>query len=260
MRLRDEASDPWGLIIGAAAGGLAWATGIPVIAAAGIGAAVYGVKVISGLFDRRRGGGKLQVTGAGGRPLAVNRSSPESWWLERGRQAVRSFDDLAGSMAAGPLAERVAQMRSPVAETVATLERLAGQASAAGTALGRLDPKRLEGEKARLRDERRRAKGDAVEYFERALKSVDGQLEVVQRLSSARSGILVRMESSVLELEGVVARLVELTAMATGPATEVGQLEQVADELEGVRRGLAEAEELSRRVLRAYSDTEPKEL
>jgi hypothetical protein len=173
---------------------------------------------------------------------------------------VRSFDDLAGSMAAGPLAERVAQMRSPVAETVATLERLAGQASAAGTALGRLDPKRLEGEKARLRDERSRAKGEAVEYFERALKSVDGQLDVVQRLSSARSGILVRMESSVLELEGVVARLVELTAMATGPATEVGQLEQVADELEGVRRGLAEAEELSRRALRAYSDTEPKEL
>jgi hypothetical protein len=44
--------------------------------------------------------------------------------------------------------------------------------------------------------------------------------------------------------------------MATGPATEVGQLEQVADELEGVRRGLAEAEELSRRALRAYDQRE----
>ena len=71
-------------------------------------------------------------------------------------------------------------------------------------------------------------------------------------MAGARSSVLLRMESSVLELEGVVARLVELSALATGTVTEVGQLDQVEDELEGVRRGLAEAEELSRRALGAY--------
>ena len=44
MALRDEARDPWTYILGALAGGAAWAVGVPVIAAAGVGAAVLGVK------------------------------------------------------------------------------------------------------------------------------------------------------------------------------------------------------------------------
>jgi hypothetical protein len=249
MGLRDELSEPWGLLLGATAGGLAWATGVPVVLAAGIGAVVYATKVATSMLDRRR----PQVAGGGPLPQ-IAKASPERWWLERGQQAAASFDELAASLAPGPLAERVASMREPVKDALATLERLAGQASAAGGALGRLDPQRLDAEAARLTDERGRATGDAAEYFERALASVTSQREVVRRLTDARAGVLVRMESSVLELEGVVARLVELSALAASPAAEVGQLEQVADELEGVRRGLAEAEELSRRALRAYQE------
>jgi hypothetical protein len=254
MGLRDEVTEPWGLLLGATAGGLAWATGVPPAVAGAVAVVVWATKAGTAALQGRRERPDRQVKG--GRRLAVTSSSPERWWLDRGRQALASFDDLAGSLAAGPLAERVASMRPPVADTLATLDRLAGQASAAGTALGRLDPARLDNEAARLRGEQARATGEAAGYFTRALASVESQRQIVHRLSEARAGVLARMESSVLELEGVVARLVELTAMATGPATEVGQLEQVADELEGVRRGLAEAEELSRRALRAYDQRE----
>jgi hypothetical protein len=253
MGLRDEAAEPWGVLLGAGAGGLAWATGVPLPVAAAVGAAVWLTKVATSLVERRR---RPEIAGRG-QPLSVTRGASEAVWLERGRQAARSFAELAGSLAAGPLAEKVASMREPVTETVATLERLAGQASAAGKALARMDPGRLAAEADRLADERTRATGEAAEYFDRALASVEQQRQVIDRLARARSGVLLRMESSVLELEGVVARLVELSALATGTVTEVGQLEQVADELEGVRRGLAEAEELGRRALRAYEQGEP---
>src|SRR5205823_5653438 len=165
MGLRDEAAEPWGLLLGASAGGLAWATGVPLPVAALIGVAAYVTKVGTAMVERRRG----KALPSRGQPLAVNKRATEGAWLERGRQAAKSFDDLARSLDAGPLAEKVAAMRAPVTDAVGTLERLAGQASAAGNALARLDDNRLAAEVARLRDERSRATGEAAEYFDRAL-------------------------------------------------------------------------------------------
>src|SRR5215831_17150628 len=53
MRLTDEAREPWAFALGGLAAGLGWAVGIPVAAAAGIGAAVYGVRVASGVIANR---------------------------------------------------------------------------------------------------------------------------------------------------------------------------------------------------------------
>jgi len=44
MALRREIREPWALALGGLAAGFGWAIGIPVAAAAGIGAAVYGVR------------------------------------------------------------------------------------------------------------------------------------------------------------------------------------------------------------------------
>lgn len=48
MTLREELRDPWGILIGGLASGLGWAVGIPIAAAAGIGAAVWGVRAATG--------------------------------------------------------------------------------------------------------------------------------------------------------------------------------------------------------------------
>lgn len=63
MSLRDELRDPWGILVGGIAGGLGWAVGIPVAAAAGIGAAVWVVKGIAGAVTRG-GGASLPAAGA----------------------------------------------------------------------------------------------------------------------------------------------------------------------------------------------------
>ena len=57
MGLRDELRDPWVYILGGLTGGIAWAVGVPVVVAAGIGAAVAGVRAAVGAARRLHGRG-----------------------------------------------------------------------------------------------------------------------------------------------------------------------------------------------------------
>ena len=263
MTLKDELAEPWGLLIGATAAGAAWAVHLPVAAAAGIGVAVYVTKAATSAWERRRrlgvGGrpGRRQLAGtAGTGVLAVDPRSTEGWWLERARKARESFTELAGAMSAGPLAERVAMMEGQVDDTAGTLARLAGQATAAGRGLARIDGGGLDQEEARLRASRAGASGDVAAELDRSLASIQAQREVRQRLDAARTGVLARLESGTLGLESLVARVVELSAMAaSGTAATSGgtaTVDQLGDELEGIRQGLAETEAVSKRALSAY--------
>jgi len=261
VALRDELAEPWGLLIGATAAGAAWAVHLPLAAAAGIGVAVYVTKAATSAWERRRralgGRGRRGLAGAGGSAtLAVDPRSTEGWWLERSRKARESFTELAGAMSAGPLAERVTMMESQVDDTVGTLMRLAGQATAAGRALARIDSGGLDQEEARLRASRAGADGDVAAELDRSLASIQAQREVRKRLAAARTGVLARLESGTLGLESLVARVVELSALAaSGPAASGGgtaTVDQLGDELEGIRQGLAETEALSKRALSAY--------
>jgi len=125
----------------------------------------------------------------------------------------------------------------------------------------RLPPPRLDGgglaaEAQRLRAGRGRAAGDVAAEIDRSLASVRAQQEVLGRLAAARDSVLARLESGTLGLESLVARVVELSAMAaSGPAGDLGSVQGLTDELEGIRQGLAETEEVFRRALSAYHQT-----
>jgi hypothetical protein len=247
VAFKDELGEPWGLLIGATAAGAAWAVNLPLAVAGGIGAAVWLTKAGMAALERRREGPRR-------RELApVESSAPEGRWLARAQAAAGTFSELAGSMSAGPLADRVALMRPQVDDTVGTLEPMAGQAGAAGRALARIDDRFLAGEAERLEAARAAATHEIAAELDRSLASVRVQREVYGRLVAARNGVLARLESGTLGLESLVARVVELSAMATGgPVSETGAVDQLSDELEGIRQGLAETEEVSRQALSAY--------
>jgi len=250
VAFKDELADPWGLLLGAAAGGVAWAVGLSPVAGVVVGAAAWGTKAVIGVLERR---GVRPPALEGPRRLPVDQRAMEGRWLDRARRAADSFRQLSRSMAAGPLAERVGSMAPQVDDTVAALERLAGQATAVGQATARLDGGFLAAEAQRLQAGRARAAGDVAAEIDRSLASVRAQQEVLGRLVAARNSVLARLESGTLGLESLVARVVELSAMAaSGPAGDLGSVQALTDELEGIRQGLAETEEVSRRALSAY--------
>jgi len=92
-----------------------------------------------------------------------------------------------------------------------------------------------------LRDER-----------ERARKAVADQLDVARRLAEARETLLARLQSAVLGLEGLVARMAELLALhatTEGASLTAARVVELTNDLEGMRAGLAEAEQVSRAAL-----------
>ncbi|WP_329090710.1 MULTISPECIES: hypothetical protein [unclassified Streptosporangium] len=239
-RLADELRDPWGLLLGATAAGAAWAVSVHPAAAVFVGAVVWLSKAgIAALQDRGHRTGP-----------AVAPGSQEEYWLARAGSAAYGFGELSASMEHGPLAERIALMRPRIDDSTATLERLAEQASLTGTALARFDLDRLGHEQARLARAREEAGQGPAQDIDRALASLASQRAVVERLSATRQRVLARMESSAIGIEGLLARLVELSAVsANGPLEPLRVLDELADTLEGVRRGLHETEQITRDAL-----------
>lgn len=255
-RLREEFLDPWGGVLAGVAGGLAWAVvpaagavGLPV--GLGVAAAVYGVKVGMGLLTRRPAEDRPEPDGPGA-PRPPRRGSVAEQWLLRARAEERELAELAASPGAAATRGQLAPVRDGAAEAVTTLRRLAGQTAAVEDALDRIPVRRLEEDRPRLAEGVRAAGSDVLRAErQRALDSVTQQLAVAGRLHDARDTLLARMQSTVLALEGLVARTAEIVAMSAAGGLDLSadRLAGLTDDLDGLRTGLAEAEEVSRRVL-----------
>jgi hypothetical protein len=243
MSVADEIKDPWSYVVGGLAGGMAFAVGIFPPAAIGIGAAVLGVKVLAGVFTS---GGQQRARKRRERRLPVITRTPEAAWLNRAEEAADAFHDVAWSAREGPIADRVQSFGTQTDESIATLQRLAGQASAVRLAIARIDPRRLQFERDRLQEEHARISDPGVRAErDRSVESVRMQLETYQRLVVTLTTLLARLEAGALGLEGLVARLAEVVALSdTGGVTTsaASQVEELAMELDGLRAGLVETE------------------
>jgi hypothetical protein len=253
-RLREEFLDPWGGVLAGVAGGLAWAV-VPAAGAValpvgiGVAAAVYGVKVGMGLLTRK----PAEQPDAAPALRPPRRGSVAEQWLRRAEAEQRELTEVttgAGSttrVQLGPVADGAG-------EAVAALRRLAGQVGAIEDALDRIPVARLDGDRQRLAEGVRLAHNDRLRAErQRALDSVTEQLAVAVRLTDARDTMLARMQATALSLEGLVARTAEIVAMSAAGGVDPSEdrLATLTDDLDGLRKGLAEAEEVSRRVLGA---------
>jgi hypothetical protein len=259
--VKDQLTEPWGIVAAGLLGGLGGAVaaalapaglviGVPVGLA--IAGTVYGVRVgLGALTDRQPK--RPARPGASNLPVPP-RGSPADGWLRRAEAAVETLRHQTESPSDAVLRGQIGEVDDQAAGALDDLVRFAGQVTLIEQTASRIDQRRLQHEygviqqglhglpAGMLRDER-----------ERALRAVGDQLDVARRLGEAREMLLARMQSAVLGLEGLVARMAELLALhatteggTTLTATRVAEL---TGDLEGMRAGLAEAERLSRSAL-----------
>src|SRR3954471_19985805 len=170
MKFARELAEPWGLLLAATSAGVAWAVQLPVLVALLIGLAVLTARAGVASLGREPQPHRREV-----RTLDVAAGSSEENWLRRAEGAADGFESLSESLDAGPLADRVADMEPVVQETLATLRRLAGRASATGKALSRVDLEAVAREKRRLKGELKSAHEDVRADLESALSAVQAQ-------------------------------------------------------------------------------------
>ncbi len=244
-RLSSELRDPWGLLVAGVLGGLAWAVGTPALAAAGIGAAVFGVKTVLGAVLPT-----AQIDADPAAPLRPPPGSASALWLRRAESAVRDLNDMArhpGSTPADLSARRAAEESAEVLES---MRRLAGHVVTVGRALASSDAPGLDADALRLRAAAAQSPEDAS--ARRSADAVADRVAVRDRLRRAQLDLEGRLQSSALGLEGLVARVAEVRASsATLGQVEAtsGSLSALTTEIEGLRLALSDVDAVARRAL-----------
>ena len=172
--------------------------------------------------------------------------SAERRLLGRGQAAVVALEELTDSLPAGPLADRSRSIRDQARATLATLGDLAGQSAAVTRLLQRLGKIGGREEKDAFHRRLARAEGPQQAHLRKTLGAHESRAQARQNLAATRTALRSRMESLAFGLEGLVARLAELLALAQSgsfPALD-DRIEELALELEGLRDGLVQAEDI----------------
>ena len=244
MRLARLLADPWTIGAGGFIGALATAgLGLPVAvgAAAALGGYAVGTAVkaltardVDRTPDRPRV--ELPPRGTDAREL-----------YERARAATDELGEIARSQPAGPVQVQAADVHGRAVDTLEEIARLAGQTVVLARALGRVDVEQARRDRAHLQQEGPSPTTDA------ALEAVESQLAVFDRLDSAWRETHARLRAAALGLESLVASLAEVVALAStsGEGPTGSRIRGLADSLDGLRQGLVEAEQASRRALSA---------
>ncbi|HTJ34930.1 MAG TPA: hypothetical protein VL738_17015 [Dactylosporangium sp.] len=263
MGVKEQLTEPWGLVAAGVLGGMGGAVaaalapagllvGLPVGLA--VAAAVYGIRIgLGALTDR--GSSHRPVTAAPPPSLPTPpRGSDAERWLRRAEAAVRTLRKQSEGTGDAILRSQVAEVDDQAAGALGDLARFAGQVTLIEQTASGINHQRLRQDYNQLeRGLSGLPPGPLREERERARRAVADQLDVARRLREAREMLLARMQSAVLGMEGLVARMAELVALhATtigGAPLTASKVAELTNDLEGLRAGLAEAERLSRSAL-----------
>lgn len=245
-RLRDELLDPWGPLLAGVLGGLSWAVGTPALVAVGVGAAVYAVKAAVGSIT----GGPHQTAGDGPAPPLPALGTPARTWIQRASDAVDALQRMAPSTPVSATDVAAGHTAEEAAVVLQAMRRLGGQVVAITSALSHADASGLDDEAAKLHAA---AKADPQDTSaQQSAAAVTDRIAVRDRLRKALTELDGRLQSSALQLEGLVARVAEVRAAASS----VGQVDPTSDDLaaltnevEGLRVGLTDAERVAQQAL-----------
>ncbi len=254
MSVSDELKDPWGWLVAGVSGGLGWAVlgaaSAPAAAAGvAIGAAVLGTKVALGALTGRRRGTRQPAPARRDALPPPPPGSPASRLLARGDAAVARIAQLADAPGDPWLRDQVADVDDESAQAMVSLREVAGRVTLVDQSLAGSDVARLDAETQRLTASVAAATDDRLRAeTSRALDAVAAQREVGARLLTLRDTLLARMETAVLGLEGLAARMGEVVALGATSIEHDRAAELVGTlttELETMRTGLDEARQLA---------------
>jgi hypothetical protein len=255
MSAREELRDPWGWLVAAVCGGLAWAVlagqlgGAAVLMGLLIGSVVLGTKVAVGAI-RDRGSEPRALERPRDRLPAAPHGSIQAGLLARSHAAVDRLEDLVGRPSDPWIAGEVRGVLTDSRPVVDAIEEMAGRITLLDSSIVAARPNDLAQEIAALQGQMQHTTDAEVRREqEKALAALDGQADSVDRLLRRRDSALAQMQASAVGLEGLAARSGELVAL--GPAGHDTQeasriVEDLTNSLESVRSGVDEARTLLR--------------
>jgi hypothetical protein len=228
-------TSPSAIVLAGAGAAVAIVGGLPLLAAVGVGAAAWAVRVAVGLPKGKR---KTRVQPRG---LA----EPWRGFVQDAVAAQSRFDRTVLRMRPGPLQDRLRSVGSRLSDGVNECWEIACQGNELQGAYEQLDVAAIEQELRQLETEKKQGHGDAdhVAAMDRAIDAVKAQLSSAKRIGDVAGDASDRLRVLDAQLDEAVARAVELSVSADS-AGDIAPLDADVDslvgELEALRQGLEE--------------------
>jgi len=222
-------------VLAAGAGmSLAIVGGVPIVAAAVVGALAWAARVAMAV-PRPNKGERID-------PFAVG--EPWRHFVREAMQARDRFAQTVDRARPGPLRDRLGEMGQRLERGVEECWRIARQGGALESALAQLDAAGIQRELVQIRADRSDAADEAERAsFDRAEQAVLAQQASAERIERVSRDARSKLRVLNAQMDESVARGIELS-LRTGDATELSPLSADVDnlvgELESLRQALEE--------------------
>lgn len=253
MTLRDQVRDPWSWVIAGVSGGIGWAvvapaataTGAAAAVGVGVGAVVFGVKVAIGSITAKP---KEYDPVRPDKLPAPPPGSPAAGLLARGDAAVSRIAQLSQTPGDPWLRSQVADVDRESRRAYKSLVDVAGRVTLVEQSSSPSDTARLRQELKRLQANVDNATDAQLKSeSQKALAALQQRIDVASRLDTLHATLLTRMETAVVGLEGLAARMGEVIAMGSDNIEHDQAASAITDmtsELDTLRLGLDETRRL----------------
>jgi hypothetical protein len=228
-RVAQAIMSPLGILLAGAGTAVGILVGLPVVAAAGVGVAAWGGRVLAAV--------PRQPSSA-----RVAPSSLDEPWRSYGLQAEdakQRFDRVVESVAAGPLRERLELMSGRLDDGVDESWRIARRGHEIGAAISKIDTVSAQAELADLRH--RLAGADPSPAQAQTITALEAQLASAHRLTALAEQSRDRLRLLDARFDELLARTVEVSVGA-GDTEILGEdVDGLVSELESLRIAMDEA-------------------
>jgi hypothetical protein len=221
-RVARALTSPSGILLAGAGASVAIVAGLPVVAAAGIGAVAWAARIALAI-PRPAKGERID-------PFAVG--EPWRHFVRDALQAQARYNRTAGAAAPGPLRERLVEIGGRIADGVDECWRIAKRGDDLDEALGHLDTAQTVRELAAAEADPTTLPG--------TLEALRAQVQSAQRLERTAIDARDRLRLLNARLDEAVARAVELS-VGTGDTVQLGGLGTDVDNLVGEMESLRQA-------------------
>lgn len=226
---------PSAILLAGAGAAVGIAAGIPLLAAAAVGAVAWAARVAMAV-PKKPAGERIDPSRVG-----------EPWrrFVIDAQRARQKFDGVVSRARSGPIQERLSTVGSRLDDAVSECWRIAQQGDALDDAIRSLDEQETYDELLEVRAEQERVRGNAgaEASLARTSAALESQLAAGQRLRAVADDARNRLRLLNAQLDESVARSLEISLQSgdmsqLGPLTE--DVEGVVGELESLRQALEE--------------------
>ena len=221
---------PLGIVLAGAGAAVSIVAGLPLVAAAGVGALAWGGRVLAA----------MPKDAPSARIPAGQLSEPWRGYATQAEESKRHFDRVVASVAAGPLRERLQQLSARLDEGVEESWRIARRGHEIVGAIGQIDTASAQTELAELKRGVGRRQPTSAQVQTR--QALEAQLASAGRLAALADSSRDRLRLLDARFDELVARAVEVS-VGGGDSDVLGNdVDGLVTELESLRIAMEETD------------------